>query len=518
MTAADVYPKGDQFPFIAYDVRASSAATPTQTDANAVAATGAFTVMHSYNHAGASPSLPAQADAANLRCLYPLGTTTTRSGWRGAELIDPVASSPAISWWDLCENVTPISAAFPVLSDYATQTRLSDGSQRPNYALISQYSPQSEIQALLKAEIDILGVQARCAYMFNASGFQKWYPNAWVRYRMEAAAAAIMAAGKTQGRQYLAGQKTLIGVVECGYQRASEGGRLPTAQSVTHNIWQSLCSGAKGVAIYSYLGRLDNPTGLSPAPMAAVWDAAVTAGALLQSAVAGIGQAILFGIVWTSRIVTITGGPATTDTFLPNQDPSRQYPSIDARVLVHRDSVYIIAVNSAETATVNFEISNLPSGIATGKDLISGALIALTGSRLVASLPALGVAVYKLRRTQRYSSRFYAVIAAADKPTAATIATYDLDEHCDETLTYNLKLGTNNTTTTHWGCDVAAENANISTWKTRTAQLPSLKWFEVSNESRVLLATNVTAAQVDVGLVISFDQALSRLGLVKVTA
>ena len=77
---------------------------------------------------------------------------------------------------------------------------------------------------------------------------------------MESTVKAIESAGAKIGRDYLAGEKTPVAVLELFYPTEDiKGWKLIEPEGSYHDFWQAIVSGAKGIMIYSYFHRQDLP-------------------------------------------------------------------------------------------------------------------------------------------------------------------------------------------------------------------------------------------------------------------
>jgi hypothetical protein len=172
-----------------------------------------------------------------------------------------------------------------------------------------------------------------------------------VRYKVaESGVHAVALAGATLGSNYLAGQKTVVGVL---YLADPGTGQLPTPQQSYHDVWSAIASGAQGIAVYAYWhGVNDNP----------VLTNNLNQFNLAASQISGseIGQVILYGTQNTNVTFTVISGPTNTDSFLPGDGYTWQYPSINILCKTWSNHVYVIAVNSTSNS-VTANITNLPA-------------------------------------------------------------------------------------------------------------------------------------------------------------
>jgi hypothetical protein len=339
------YPRGTAFPLMMYEaVDSTSAANVVAYGWNIVQTYGltANSNINSYLQLACASSLGGDVP---IPCSG--GVSTNFVEWPQSQVqawIQGSASNDNIAWWDMPEEMRSWKPSeVRLLRDYRAWVRLYDtNGPRPTY----EYTPNARIpstQLGVVSNVDIIGASAYC----EAVG----QPHAWVRYKVaESGIHAVALAGATLGSNYLAGQKTVVGVL---YLADPGTGQLPTPQQSYHDVWSAIASGAQGIAVYAYWhGVNDNP----------VLTNNLNQFNLAASQISGseIGQVILYGTQNTNVTFTVISGPTNTDSFLPGDGYTWQYPSINILCKTWSNHVYVIAVNSTSNS-VTANITNLPA-------------------------------------------------------------------------------------------------------------------------------------------------------------
>jgi hypothetical protein len=374
------YPQGTAFPLMLYEVTdSSSAANMAAYGWNIIQTYGLKTnsdINNYLQHAAAS-SLGGDAP-------IPCGGSVTSNfvEWPQSQVqawIQGSAANDNIAWWDMPEEMRSWkSSEVQLLRDYRAWVRLYDTKgPRPTY----EYTPNARTpanQLSVVSNVDIIGASAYCEALSQ--------PHAWVRYKVqEAGVHAVALAGATLGSNYLAGQKTVVAVL---YLADPGNGLLPTPQQSYHDVWSAIASGAQGIAVYAYWhGIYDNPAltnNLRQFNLAAA-----------QISGSEIGQVILYGTQNTNVAFAVTSGPTNTDSFLPGDGNTWQYPSINVLCKTWSNSVYVVAVNSTSDS-VTTSITNLPA--VSGSAFLPFELrsVPVTGSGFSDTFQPWGAHIYRL--------------------------------------------------------------------------------------------------------------------------
>jgi hypothetical protein len=374
------YPQGAAFPLMMYEVGDSpSAANVAAYGWNMIQSYGMSTnsIINNYlqlaygSSLGGDVPIPCSGDVSTNFVEWPQSQV---QAW-----IHGSMTNNNIAWWDMPEEMRSWEPSeVQLLHDYRAWVRLYDtNGPRPTY----EYTPNNRIpstQLGVVSNVDIIGASAYC----EAAG----QPHAWVRYKVsESGVHAVALVGATLGSNYLAGQKTVVGVL---YLADPSTGQLPTPQQSYHDVWSAIASGAQGIAVWAYWhGVNDNPVltnNLNQFNLAAA-----------QISGSEIGQVVLFGARYTNVAFAVTAGPTNTDSFQPGDGFTWQYPSLNVLCAAWSNNVYVIAVNSTSNSVAAI-ITNLPA--TTGSATLPFELwsVPVSGNSFADTFQSWGAHVYKL--------------------------------------------------------------------------------------------------------------------------
>ncbi len=353
------YPVGTAFPVGWYAIR------PEFFDAER---DNGATIAHIYAPVDVPTAVDylAEVDDADLTalCRLPLASTTEPKQMpplaTAVAAITDRASAP-VAWWDLPEEMRYWYAnEMAVVTDYVALTRQHDPQQRPNHMYLPNHYRASAFAEYVP-HLDILPVSAYRSYAAMEP--------AWIRWRMQQMHQAVDSVSATLGPDHLAGEKTITAALELF---ASAGKPVMTAADARHDFWAALTGGAKGIMIYSWAHRTDDP--LLAAALDSYHDCIDT---LLNTP--GLASALLFGEV-VSVATGLVSGPAQAAPFQPyGVDAPITLPSYDVRVVEHQGHQYALVTNSA-TSPVTVEVSGL--------EPVTG-----DGGVVTVTVPALDVAI-----------------------------------------------------------------------------------------------------------------------------
>jgi autotransporter-associated beta strand protein len=373
------YPQGSAFPLFMYEIEPSYAALAdygwniaqeyslnTNTDVN-----NFLQELVANNFAG--PAL-----------IPDTGTNHPYTGWTQGSVqnwVQSIAVNTNLAWWSLPEEMNPgYSSETAILSNYTAWTRLYDPARRPNY----EYTENADKDTTMKGIIsfaDVVGVSCYCEEVAM--------PHAWVRYKLQQVGGGAAAlAGVALGSNYLAGQKTLIGIVSVS-QFTNNSPSEPTAAQTYHDFWSAIASGAQGIAVWSQFHALtDDPANLTNNLNELNLAASQITGP------AQVGTAIISGVVNSNVTVRVTAGPSQTVSFIPpGETASFQYPSINVLSKTWNGTAYVIAVNST-SSNVTAVITNIPTAASTAGLPFESRSVPLTNGALSDTFNAWGVHVY----------------------------------------------------------------------------------------------------------------------------
>ncbi len=374
------YPQGRAFPLMMYEVGDAPAAANVAAYGWNIIQTYGLSSNSSINNYLQLARGSSQGGDVPIPCGGDVSTNFVE--WPQSQVqawIQGSMTNNNIAWWDMPEEMRSWKPSeVQLLKDYRAWIKLYDtNGPRPTY----EYTPNSRIpstQLGVVSNVDIIGVGAYCETMSQ--------PHAWVRYKVaEAGVHAVALVGATLGSNYLAGQKTVVGVL---YLADPDNGQLPTPEQSYHDVWSAIASGAQGIAVWAYWhGINDNPAltnNLNQFNLAAS-----------QISGSEIGQVILYGAHYSNVSFVVTSGPTNTDTFQPGDGYTWQYPSLNVLCETWSNNVYVIAVNST-ASSVTANITNLPATTGSGTLPFELRSLPVSGNGFADTFPPWGVHVYKL--------------------------------------------------------------------------------------------------------------------------
>lgn len=330
------YPQGDAFPLGAYSLQ------PPE-DFPEVTPFG-WNFGHSYQFSAEYLDATLAAGLYSLARLPRVGEDTTWDDLRAR--IEEYAQYENVLWWDLPEELRYWREDEQEMLERIPQlTREIDPMQRPNYMYMPTHITPARI-ANDAPHLDIIGV----------GGYTEYHhmPRSWMRYAIERELEGIERAGFEVGRDYLAGEKTPIAVLQLFYQPDNMGVMAPI--EAKHDFWASIAAGARGVLVFSYWHKRDGGGMLE-----GTWDAYCEEAAKITGE-ERLGQVILFGEPHEDLGAAVVSGPRMSAPFIPyGYNHEIRYPSLTTRAWVHEGNLYIVAVNSSQRG-LRAMLTGLPEG------------------------------------------------------------------------------------------------------------------------------------------------------------
>jgi hypothetical protein len=327
------YPQGDAFPLGAYSLQ------PAEEMADVTPFGWNF--GHSYQFSAEYLDATLASGLYSLAHLPKVGEETTWDDIR--ERIKQYSQYENVLWWDLPEELRYWREDEQEMLERIPQlTRELDPMQRPNYMYMPTHITSARI-ANDAPHLDIIGV----------GGYTEYHhmPRSWMRYAIERELEGIERAGFEVGRDYLAGEKTPIAVLQLFYSPETMDVIAPI--EAKHDFWASIAAGARGVLVFSYWHKRDGGV------LQATWDAYCEAAAKI-SGDERLGQVILFGEPYEDLRVGIVRGPRMCAPFFPfGYNHEIRYPSVNVRAWTFEGSLHVLAVNSA-TRAVGAMLTGLP--------------------------------------------------------------------------------------------------------------------------------------------------------------
>jgi autotransporter-associated beta strand protein len=420
------YPQGSAFPLMMYEVNdGPSAVNVAAYGWNIIQKYGMSTnsYINSFlqlaydNSVGGDVPIPCGGDVSTNFVEWP--QSQVRAWIQGS------AASNNIAWWDMPEEMRSWKPTeVQLLKDYRAWVQLYDtNSPRPTF----EYTPNARTltnQLGVVSNVDIVGVSCYCEFASQ--------PHAWVRYKVaEAGVHAVALAGATLGSNYLAGQKTVVGVL---YLADPGTGQLPAPEQSYHDVWSAIASGAQGISVWAYWhGLNDNPAltnNLNQFNLAAS-----------QISGSEIGQVVLFGARYPNVSFAVTAGPTNTESFQPGDGYTWQYPSLNVLCATWSSNVYVIAVNSTSDSLAAV-ITNLPATTGSASLPFELRSLPVSGNGFADTFRPWGVHVYKL------------AAASASQPVISSIALAgeSVTMSCTGTpgISYVLQCSTNLSSLPNW--------------------------------------------------------------------
>ncbi|MGM0492401.1 MAG: hypothetical protein ACQER1_05630 [Armatimonadota bacterium] len=327
------YPQGDAFPLGAYSLQ------PAEEMADVTSFGWNF--GHSYQFS------TEYLDAALANGLYSLARiprVNEETSWADVRArIEEYAAYDNVLWWDLPEELRYwVPEEQEMLERIPQLTREIDPQQRPNF----MYQPTHVTPGRIANDaphLDIIG----------CGGYTEYHhmPRSWIRYAIEREIEGIQRAGFEVGRDYLAGEKTPIAVLQLFYNQSMS---IISPIDARHDFWASIAAGARGVMLFSYWHKRDGGV------LQGTWEAYAECARQLTEA--NLGPVILFGEEYEDLSFGIVRGPRMSAPFMPfGYNHEIRYPSLNVRAWTHEGSLYVIAVNSNERS-VTARLSGLPEG------------------------------------------------------------------------------------------------------------------------------------------------------------
>jgi hypothetical protein len=299
------------------------------------------------------------------------------------EQVRALAEHREIVWWAVTpEETRPWRGdEMTYLAAVSAAIRESDARARP----IFLYNPNNRDAGSLAAIVPHVDIVGKGCYV-NLSGHKR--DRAWVRWSVEQEAGAIRAAGRTNAVPILVPEL-------CRDPEPAEDTEIRAW--VRHDVYLGLCSGAKGVLIWSLFRRGEVRRTWQ------TWYDAYAGCARELGGTNGLAQVFLFGeprsdlgveqVAGAGEAAVRLGGAVEPGTTSPEESAERR---ASVRVwttaeFAHGGRHWLFLVNSANEPAA-FRVSGWPRG-ARIEDAFGGGAADLRGG--VVALPAYGVAGFR---------------------------------------------------------------------------------------------------------------------------
>jgi hypothetical protein len=303
---------------------------------------------------------------------------------QAASWINEIAKNNFVGWWNLPEERRWWrKGEMQIIKNYYKWTRRYDCLKHPNY----MYIPGHYTAEAVAKYVPYLDIIPASVYTSNYQ-----MPHAWVRWRMETTIKGIERAKAKIGRNYLEGEKTPIAVLQLfdGSAGKPHLKKLMRQEGAYHDFWQCIVSGAKGILVFSYWHKRDNPQ------CEKNWQAYCRAADQIKGA-ERIGQVILFGRKFDNLTCDIIKGPLRTEKFVPlgTKLESIRYPSVDFLSKTYFGNLYIILVNSTEQS-VTAKIRGVPNSSTEANVLFQHRKLRIEGGAFDVAFAPLEVHILKI--------------------------------------------------------------------------------------------------------------------------
>lgn len=367
-----VYPYGTKFPLFLYAINGDWAKQSGF----------GWNVGHTYSTSFHSDPLPFIINCKNAGLLT-LGILTSNGTLKDGKTpkteeeisneIKTLASTDNISWWDIPEELRIAKPGeLEILKNYPAWTRKYDTKQLPTFMYIPGHYSKERLQPYVQY-LDILPVSCYTTYYHMTPSFIRW--------SVERAKAAVIAEGKTLGKDYKNGQKTVMAILECFSTR------MTPAES-WHDFWLAVACDVRGIGVYSYFYSTNDTNRYNCYTK-------------LEEAVSKftgkeqLNRVLIEGIDNSNIKFTITAGPDTTSVTPHPQTKAGVvvYPSLTVLGKNWQGNTYIVAVNSSfSPLTANI------SGISTSRVavLFENRLLSAKNGSFSDKFDGLGVHIYKI--------------------------------------------------------------------------------------------------------------------------
>ncbi len=363
--AVGIIPEGEAFAMGAYEVMDERWFAPI--------VDGKFNLAQSYGTGGyTQEAWQDWAAAAGVR-------TMTRPGWDWADpwalsddaTLAALAARPELAWWELPE--TPVEDDSYADEVATVVARIRSFDDRPTQMYFWTSSTAEQIATYIP------DVQVISPGTYPEHACQ---PQPWIRWRITSARDAVALAGYSEAERPVVGTADLYAQPETSCPE-----RIAELAQVRMNPLAMIAAGAQGVLYFAWWYAANT---LDPA-----WATSAEATGDLIMGESGLGYAAIHGEPLGDLPVTVTGGPALSETFTPAQTTTAvQYASIHAAGWDYAGTRFVVAVNYTNEA-VTAEIGGFPS-VTTGVEAVGEARApAATDGVIEETFDAWGAHVYR---------------------------------------------------------------------------------------------------------------------------
>ena len=362
---SQLYPKGNDFPLAMYAVKNPSIGNDTAYEnASSEIANSGYNTAHfykeeiysttqlesktttlSYLQMNASHGLYAMGRIGYLRdnfgelLKYPIDLTELKND------ILTIKDETNIAWWDMPEELRYWKTSeFTMLKNYRQLLRTTIGDDKPIFMYIPGHYSVSQTTPYLDY-IDI--IPASC-YVSVPSMKKRNY----VRWSIEKNQNAVINSGKTLGKNYLAGEKSVFAILEM-YNNCSG----LSALAAKHDFWMAVTCDVKGILIFSYPYHFN--TSCNDA-----WTSYNQQIATFKDY--NIDRVLIDGISANSLLTcNLTSGPSKIPAYNYTagniNSPLIETATAKTNIKTYNGKTYLFMVNSSEDSSVSYSVSGLAS-------------------------------------------------------------------------------------------------------------------------------------------------------------
>lgn len=356
-------------------------------------ALGLYAINEDYSEAGAAgwncahsyqqnpPSAEYLADCASGGLLG-FGTLSAKGDPENgevalteAEIAGQIADMTAtgnIAFWNLPEEQRWwVPSEYEIVQSYTAWTRQYDPQQLPTFMYIPGHYDANDV-AQYAPYLDVLPASCYPNYMD--------LPNSYVRWSIERTFAGIEASGHAVGPDYLAGDKTVMAILEV----FEETGASP--EESWHDFWLAAACDVRGIHVYAYHYR--TTSSLLDECYLRLEDAA------RKFTEAELGHWTIEGTPLPSVTAEVLSGPETAPTFTAPDGARVSYPSVKVLAKAWQGAVTLIAVSSSPEP-VDARISGLGADLLPGEALWEERSVTAADGSFEAAFAPYGVHVYR---------------------------------------------------------------------------------------------------------------------------
>lgn len=293
------------------------------------------------------------------------------------------------------------------LESVANAIRELDPMNRPVWMYEPNHRSSTDL-AKTGEHLDIIGKGTYVNTGKTTAVNPKGIPHVWTRWSLDQEIGAIdlLESSPENARR----QRTPIAVLEMSQDFAGESQKSRIAEHIRHDVYLSLVSGAKGIAVWSAARR----SGFQSHEQ--FLNAYLSAFGELTGP-AELDKAILFGHRNSNLLVQVTDGPSQIDLVVKAGDKKQDYvyPSIAHLDVTYEDDRFLFLVNSSERH-VKVSVTGYPSHKLPAQEVFGKVPNLSVQGTLSTALAPLEVQIWKLQTIPRQAALKNAVSSRQTSP------------------------------------------------------------------------------------------------------